>query len=145
MSLWQHSILRETFQICIEKEKISLVCFLLPLEIKMSDTCRLFPLFGDPWPSCLLPSQYYSNCQKNKKPCILSSRSLFHTHQTFMSSRFLSPVYHRFHSGLFILLLPYLSIPFLFPSFPFIFLSLPFYPISLFSPSLLFFCLSKLN
>ena len=22
----------------------------------MSDTCRLFPLFGDPWPSCLLPS-----------------------------------------------------------------------------------------
>ena len=34
-----------------------LVCFLLPLrEIKMSDTCRLFPLFGDPWPSCLLPA-----------------------------------------------------------------------------------------
>ena len=24
----------------------------------MSDTCRLFPPFGDPWPSCLLPSQY---------------------------------------------------------------------------------------
>ena len=24
----------------------------------MSDTCRLFPLFGDPWPSCLLPSQF---------------------------------------------------------------------------------------
>ena len=23
----------------------------------MSDTCRLFPLFGDPWLSCLLPSQ----------------------------------------------------------------------------------------
>ena len=23
----------------------------------MSDTCSLFPLFGDPWPSCLLPSQ----------------------------------------------------------------------------------------
>ena len=22
----------------------------------MSDTCSLFPLFGDPWPSCLLPS-----------------------------------------------------------------------------------------
>jgi len=33
VSLRQHSILRETsFQICIEKEKISLVCFLLPLE-----------------------------------------------------------------------------------------------------------------
>ena len=28
-------------------------------EIKISDTCRLFPPFGDPWPSCLLPSQYY--------------------------------------------------------------------------------------
>ena len=26
-------------------------------EIKMSDTCRLFPPFGDPWPSRLLPSQ----------------------------------------------------------------------------------------
>ena len=23
---------------------------------KMSDTCSLFPPFGDPWPSCLLPS-----------------------------------------------------------------------------------------
>ena len=23
-------------------------------EIKMSDTCSLFPPFGDPWPSCLL-------------------------------------------------------------------------------------------
>ena len=33
MSLWQHKILRETsFKICIEKEKISLVCFLLPLK-----------------------------------------------------------------------------------------------------------------
>ena len=41
---------------CIEKKKILLVCFLLPLrKIKMSDTCSLFPLFGDPWPSCLLP------------------------------------------------------------------------------------------
>ena len=25
-------------------------------EIKMSDICSLFPPFGDPWPSCLLPS-----------------------------------------------------------------------------------------
>ena len=23
----------------------------------MSGTCSLFPPFGDPWPSCLLPSQ----------------------------------------------------------------------------------------
>ena len=32
----------------------------------MSDTCRLFPLFGDPWPSCLLPSQFSDlyHCQK---------------------------------------------------------------------------------
>ena len=29
-------------------------------EIKMSGTRRLFPLFGDPWPSCLLPSHYVS-------------------------------------------------------------------------------------
>ena len=24
----------------------------------MSDTCSLFPPFGDPWPSCLLPSHW---------------------------------------------------------------------------------------
>jgi len=24
----------------------------------MSDTCNLFPPFGDPWPSCLLPSHF---------------------------------------------------------------------------------------
>ena len=29
----------------------------ITLPTKMSDTCRLFPPFGDPWPSCLLPSQ----------------------------------------------------------------------------------------
>ena len=42
---------------------ITLVCFLLPLkrEIKMYDTCSLFPPFGHPWPSCLLPSQYDLN------------------------------------------------------------------------------------
>ena len=41
-----------------EGKKISLVCFLLPIKRdKMSDTCRLFLPFGDPWPSCLLPSQ----------------------------------------------------------------------------------------
>ena len=27
----------------------------------MSDTCSLFPLFGDPWPSCLLPSHVDHN------------------------------------------------------------------------------------
>ena len=34
----------------------------------MSDTCRLFPLFGDPWPSCLLPSQChtYTIASKNR-------------------------------------------------------------------------------
>ena len=41
-------------------KNLTLVCFLLPFnrEIKMPDSCSLFPLFGDPWPSCLLPSQY---------------------------------------------------------------------------------------
>ena len=28
-------------------------------EIEMSDTCSPFPPFGDPWPSCLLPSHYH--------------------------------------------------------------------------------------
>ena len=42
-----------------EGKEISLVCFLLPLKgDKMSDTCRLFPPFGDRWPSCLLHSQH---------------------------------------------------------------------------------------
>ena len=27
----------------------------------MSDTCRLFPPFGDPWTSCLLPSQNHGS------------------------------------------------------------------------------------
>ena len=43
-------------------KNISLVCFLLLLkrEIKkMSDICSLFPSFGDPWLSCLLPSHYH--------------------------------------------------------------------------------------
>ena len=50
--------------VCIDKEKnlTLVVCFLLPLKEKeeMSGTCSLFPRFGDPWPSCLLPSQYPS-------------------------------------------------------------------------------------
>ena len=65
-SLWQHSILRETSlksklflsNLYREGKKILLVCFLLPLKReKMSDTCSLFPPFGEPWSSCLLPSQ----------------------------------------------------------------------------------------
>ena len=42
------------------KKYIPLVFFLLRLkrERKMSDTSSLFPLFGDPWLSCLLPSHY---------------------------------------------------------------------------------------
>ena len=29
-------------------------------EIKMSGICSLFNPFGDPWPSCLLPSYYHT-------------------------------------------------------------------------------------
>ena len=29
----------------------------------MSDTCRLFLPFGDPWPSCLLPSHSVTGCR----------------------------------------------------------------------------------
>ena len=29
---------------------------------KKPDTCSLFPLFGDPWPSCLLPSYHPMDC-----------------------------------------------------------------------------------
>ena len=44
-----------------KKKNLTLgICFLLPFKEreKMSDPCSLFPPFGDPWPSCLLPSQY---------------------------------------------------------------------------------------
>ena len=42
------------------EEKISLVCFLLPLK-RDKNVWHLQPLssFGDPWPSCLLPSHYF--------------------------------------------------------------------------------------
>ena len=32
---------------------------ILQARMKMSDTCRLFPPFGDPWPSCLLLPHFY--------------------------------------------------------------------------------------
>ena len=61
-SLWQHSILRETFlNLYREGEKKYITSLFPPLlerYKKLSDTCSLFPPFGDPWPSCLLPSQY---------------------------------------------------------------------------------------
>ena len=43
------------------EEKISLVFFssCCLRERKMSGICSLFPPFGDPWPSCLLPSHYH--------------------------------------------------------------------------------------
>ena len=33
----------------------------------MSDICRLFPPFGDLWPSCLLPSQFQKIARRDKK------------------------------------------------------------------------------
>ena len=32
----------------------------------MSDTCRLFSPFGDPWPSCLLPSHNLDSILKSR-------------------------------------------------------------------------------
>ena len=43
-------------------------------EIKMSDTCSLFPPFGDPWLSCLLPYQ-----QENSLSIQLRRRAEIHT------------------------------------------------------------------
>ena len=49
VSSWQQRILRA-------KSLTLVVCFLLPLKgERKTDTCSLFPPFGDPWPSCLLP------------------------------------------------------------------------------------------
>ena len=47
-------------------------------EIKISDTCRLFPPFGDPSPSCLLPSQQYTALTysfSNLEPVLLKDLS----------------------------------------------------------------------
>ena len=70
VSLWQHKILRETsFQLCIEKGKKYHTSLFLPVayerEKKMSDTCSLFPPYGDPWPSYLLPSHLWPPDVKN--------------------------------------------------------------------------------
>ena len=45
--------------VCIEKEKKyrQFVSSCRLREIKVSGTCSVYPPFGDPWPSCLLPSQ----------------------------------------------------------------------------------------
>ena len=37
----------------------------------MSDTCRLFPPFGDPWPSRLLPS-HYSLYMESRKTVLMN-------------------------------------------------------------------------
>ena len=85
--------------------KKSNTCFLLPLkrEIQMSDTCSLFPLFGDPWPSCLLSSQQrmhrYLKPDSRARPelartcCLVTHSCLFETpwtvvHQTPLSMEF---------------------------------------------------------
>ena len=58
-------------------EKISLFVSSCCLrEIKMSGTCSRFPLFGDPWPSCLLPSQLCNLWFAKSQPQL----SKFHFH-----------------------------------------------------------------
>ena len=53
---WQHSMLRETsLKICIETEKL-----ISGLFLPAAYPCSLFPRFGDPWPSFLLPSYYHT-------------------------------------------------------------------------------------
>ena len=44
----------------------------------MSDTCRLFPPFGDPWPSRLLPSQE-EQCEQMSLACVGSACSIWTT------------------------------------------------------------------
>ena len=49
-----------------EKKTAALFGLLLPLkrEKKTSDTCSLFSLSGDPWPSCLLRCQLHATLTK---------------------------------------------------------------------------------
>ena len=70
VSLWQHSILEKPpFKFVQRRKKYrQFVSSCRLREIKMSDTCRLFPLFGDPWPSCLLPS--HSDATRAPRPIV---------------------------------------------------------------------------
>ena len=79
MSLWQHSILGETpFKFVQRRKKYGQFVSSCPLkEIKMSDTCRLFPQFGDPWPSCLLPSHSWIQLSR-----FLCNTGFYFHHQT---------------------------------------------------------------
>ena len=63
---WQHSRVERNLLLNLYREGKTYGWFVsscLLREIKMSGTCSLFPPFGDPWPSCLLPSQllWYKN------------------------------------------------------------------------------------
>ena len=42
----------------------------------MSDTCSLFPSFGDPWPCCLLPSHLLHKQPYEVDTCIISCLGL---------------------------------------------------------------------
>ena len=46
----------------------------------MSDTCSLFPPFGDPWPSCLLPSQKSADFSLYCNPVGFPEKQNTHTH-----------------------------------------------------------------
>ena len=80
----------------------------------MSDTCSLFPPFGDPWPSCLLPSQYYINILQTAywnlpKCCVFTL--LLYTFACWTLLLLHVPAYFIFHlpDSLYLLSLPEIS------------------------------------
>ena len=51
----------------------------------MSGTCSLFPPFGDPWPSCLLPSHYEGENQNFSCSCMFVSEIDFKNKQNTLT------------------------------------------------------------
>ena len=78
----------------------------------MSDTCSLFPPFGHPWPSCLLPSHHPMDCSTPGFPVLHYLLELAQTHVHWVDD-VIQPFYP--------LVIPFSSCPQSFPasgSFP---------------------------
>ena len=78
----------------------------------MSDTCSLFPPFGHPWPSCLLPSHHPTDCSTPGFPVLHYLLELAQTHVHWVND-VIQPFYP--------LVIPFSSCPQSFPasgSFP---------------------------
>ena len=61
----------------------------------MSDTCRLFSPFGDPWPSCLLPSHNLDSILKSRDITLSTQMHLVKAMIFFSSHVWMSELDHK--------------------------------------------------